>query len=347
VRLLEDMMQMRTFLRRSAGAAALLGLAVVAAPRLAGQAPVGLIPLDPETYLNVAGIDILPVQGQVWMLSGLNANITVQAGDDGVLLVDSGAPDESVRLLEAVRAISPRPIRFLLNTHADVDNVGGNQAIVDAAGGLFGPRPRQVGGTQGNPNAGVQIISHENALISMLQGRGLPAMSGDAIPGSSFFTAKKEFFSNGEPVQMLYQPAAHTDGDVLVFFRRSDVVSAGDVYVTTRYPEIDLARGGSIQGEIDALNTIIDLAIPERNQMGGTRVIPGEGRISNESDVVEYRDMVTIIRDRVREMVDGGMTLAQIQASPVSLEYDGLYGRDPEWTREMFLEAVYRGVGGR
>ena len=141
----------------------------------------------------------------------------------------------------------------------------------------------------------------------------------------------------------MFQPAAHTDGDILVFFRKSDVVAAGDVFVTTSYPVFDPARGGSVQGIIDGLNTILDLTVPERNQMGGTRVIPGHGRICNEADVLEYRDMVTIIRDRVQAMVKKGMSLAQVQAARVSLEYDGIYGSTiGGWTTEMFIEAIYK-----
>jgi glyoxylase-like metal-dependent hydrolase (beta-lactamase superfamily II) len=326
---------------------ALGAAALVTTAHVAGQQPVGLVSLDAPVYRNVGGVDVLPAQGQVYMLAGLSRNITVQVGPEGVMLVDTGGPGETERVMDAVAALTSRPVRYIVNTHADADVVAGNGAIVEANGGTRGPRPRQVGGTQGNQNAGVQVLSHESALLSMIQGRGLPAMSGDALPASVFFGAKKEFFANGEPVQLFHVPAGHTDGDVMVFFRGSDVISTGDVYNTTRYPEIDLARGGSIQGILDALNLVVDLAIPERNQMGGTRVIPGDGRLSNESDVVEYRDMATIIRDRVQVMVANGSSLADIQASNVSLEYDGLYGTDAEWTREMFLEAVYRGVGGR
>jgi glyoxylase-like metal-dependent hydrolase (beta-lactamase superfamily II) len=139
---------------------------------------------------------------------------------------------------------------------------------------------------------------------------------------------------------------AHTDGDVMVFFRRADVLSSGDVFVTASYPVIDASRGGSVQGEIDALNAIIDLTVPERNQMGGTRVIPGHGRICNEADVVDYRDMVTIIRDRVRDMAKKGMTLQQVRAARPSLEYDGIYGTTTgQWTTDMFLEAIFKDVG--
>ena len=310
------MIAMRRTVFTGLSLAVALGAAMfVTSTRVAGQQPVGLVPLDPPTYLTVAGLDVLPVQGQVHMLSGLNRNVTVQVGWEGVMLVDAGGPGETERLMEALAALSPLPVRVIVNTHADADVVAGNGAIVEANGGTRGPRPRQVGGTQGNQNAGVQIVSHENALLSMIQGQGLPAMSGDALPGSVFFGATKEFFANGEAVQVFHVPAAHTNGDLVVFFRESDVISTGDVYNTTRYPEIDLARGGSIQGVLDALNLVVDLAIPERNQMGGTRVIPGDGRLSNESDVVEYRDMATIIRDRVQVMVEDGRSLAEIQAS--------------------------------
>ena len=176
-------------------------------------------------------------------------------------------------------------------------------------------------------------------------------MTGDALPLSTFFTPKKEFFSNGEPIQVISTPAAHTDGDAMVFFRSSDVISTGDVFVTTTYPVIDLARGGGVQGVIDALNTIIDITVPERNQMGGTRVIPGHGRICNEADVIDYRDMVTIVRDRVQAMVKKGMTLQQIKAAKPSLEYDGIYGMKPgPGSTDQFLETVYTSLtkgGGR
>jgi len=108
------------------------------------------------------------------------------------------------------------------------------------------------------------------------------------------------------------------------------------------YPLIDGSRGGSIQGELAALNTLLDITVPERNQMGGTRVVPAYGRVANEADVLEYRDMLTIIHDRVQAMVAKGMTLQQVKAARPTLEYDGIYGKKPEWTGEMFLEAVYR-----
>jgi cyclase len=315
------------------------------------QQPVGLVPLDPPPApITVDGLEVLPVQGQVFMVTGAGGNVTLQVGSEGVLVVDSGATGQTDKLLAAIARLTPRPVRFLVNTNADPDHVAGNRGVVQSQGGVRGPRPGGVGG--GNPlgqNAGVMTMSHENAYNRMSTPNGsFPALTGEGLPESTFFTPRKEFFSNGEPVQLYSQPSAHTDGDVLVFFRKSDVVSTGDVFVTTGYPVIDTARGGSIGGIVSALNNVIDLTVPERNQMGGTRVIPGHGRICNEADVVEYRDMVTIIRDRVQAMVKKGMTLAQIKTAKPSLEYDGLYGATTgAWTTDMFLDAVYRGVGGK
>ena len=152
-------------------------------------------------------------------------------------------------------------------------------------------------------------------------------------------------FVTGEPVEFIHQPAAHTDGDLIVFFRKSDVVAAGDVFVLNGYPVIDTARGGSFQGVIDALNRIIDTTIPEFNTMGGTRVIPGHGRIANEIDVVEYRDMLTIIRDQVQALIDEGLTLEQVIERKPTFGYEARFGSNSgSWTTEMFIEAVYRSL---
>ena len=324
-------------------------LATVAVVR--AQTPVGVVPLDPPAPpLVVDGIEILPVQGQVYMLAGGGANVTAQIGDDGVLLVDAGGSAQSGRIIAAVRRLTNKPIRYLVNTNADPDHAGGNGAVVAAGGGLRGPRPQQVGGDRSPwQNHGIMTVAHENAANRMTAGApGVPALTGDAVPESTFFTAKKAFFANHEPIEVLWQRAAHTDGDVVVFFRKSDVVSAGDIFLTTTYPAIDREHGGSLQGIIDGLNALVDIMIPERNQMGGTRVVPGHGHLGNQSDVVEYRDMLTIIKDRFRELAAKGMTLAQIKAAKPTLEYDGLYGAaSGPWTTDMVYDAVYREVAGK
>ena len=132
---------------------------------------------------------------------------------------------------------------------------------------------------------------------------GWSAFPSEGWPTETYLDDKDEVFFNGEAIEMFHAPAAHTDGDSIVFFRRSDVIATGDLFDTDRYPQIDLARGGSLQGIIDGLNKVIDLAIPEYSDEGGTMVIPGHGRICDEIDVVEYRDMLTIVRDRLVAMI--------------------------------------------
>jgi glyoxylase-like metal-dependent hydrolase (beta-lactamase superfamily II) len=310
------------------------------------QQPVGTVSLTPPPPpLIVDGLEVLPVQGNVHMVVGAGANVAVQVGDEGAFVVDSGGAGGSEKLLSAVSRLTSRPVRFLVNTNADPDHIAGNELIVKSQRGSRGPRPGGGGGGAGQ-NVGVVSVAHENAYNRMSAGSpGVPPLAGDGLPASTFFTPRKDLFSNGEPVQLISQPGAHTDGDILVFFRKSDVVATGDVFVTTSYPVIDTSRGGTVQGVIDALNAIIELTVPERNQMGGTRVIPGHGRIGNEADVVEYRDMVTIVRDRVQEMAKKGMTLQQVRAARPSLEYDGIYGATTGgWTTDMFLETIYREV---
>ena len=310
------------------------------------QQPVATVPLTPPPPpLIVDGLEVLPVQGNVHMIVGAGANIGVQIGEEGAFVVDSGGAGNGEKLMAALSRLTNRPVRFLVNTNADADHIAGNELVVKSQHGTRGPRPGGGGGGAGQ-NVGVVSVAHENAFNRMSEGsRSLPPLTGDGLPASTFFTPRKDLFSNGEPVQLISQPSAHTDGDILVFFRKSDVIATGDVFVTTSYPVIDASRGGSVQGVLDALNAIIELTVPERNQMGGTRVIPGHGRICNEADVVEYRDMVTIVRDRVQEMAKKGMTLQQVKAARPSLEYDGIYGATTgEWTTDMFLETMYREV---
>ena len=291
-------------------------------------------------------VEVLRVQGNVYMLVSGGANITVQVGEHGVFLVDSGPAAMSGDVLAAIRSISPNPIRYVANTNVDADHTGGNAAL--SAAGL------NLAAVNAPGNSGLQmqaapIIAHENVLNRMSAPTGETSpFPFAAWPTSTFFGVKKTMALNGEGIELLHQRSAHTDGDTMVYFRGSDVISAGDVFSTVTYPVIDRARGGSVQGVLDALNRIIDITIPRFNQQGGTRVIPGHGRICNESDVVEYRDMVTIVRDRIQLMASKGMTLEQVKAARPTLDYDGVYGASTgAWTTEMFIEAVYREVRDR
>ena len=299
------------------------------------------VSLSAETVRLAAqdGIESLVAQGQVHMIAGAGGNVTALIGPQGVMLVDSGRDEMSGRLLAAIRALTPRPIHFILNTSADPDHVGGNAAIAKAG------RPMPGSNQAAYPEA--PIYAHENVQRRMsTPGPGERSWELPFWPTVTFFTAKRTLYFNDEPIELLWQKAAHTDGDLFVFFRRSDVISAGDVLNMESFPVIDLARGGGIQGEIDALNRLIDIAVPRMNQMDGTRIIPGHGRLTNEADVVEYRDMVTIVRDRVQALLAQKKSLAEVQMARPAYEYEPIYGSSTgPWTTAQFIEAIYRSLG--
>lgn len=282
-------------------------------------------------------IHVLPVQSDVYMLVGPGGNVTLQVGEDGVVVVDTMGAVLGEALLAAIQQVTDKPITFLINTHAHPDRVGGNAIIAEAGSNIAGGN---VVGTIADAGATARIVAHENALIAITaMDDPLPF---EGWPTDTYFTGHKDLFFNGEAVRILHQPAAHTDGDSIVFFRRSDVIATGDIYLTTAYPYIDRAAGGSFQGIIDSLNRILDLAVPADRQEGGTMIIPGRGRLSDEADVLEYRDMLTIIRDRIRYLVDEGMSLNEVLDARPTLDYDGRYGADSgPWTTEQFIEAVY------
>ena len=284
----------------------------------------------------------MAVQGNVHVLFGAGANITVQVGTLGAILVDSGSAQNAEPILASLRQLTPRPVRYIINTHAHADHVGGNERV-GATGVPTSGRGVAVVGAGAAARA--EIIAHEETLNRMSAPAGSQATTPVAAwPTSTFSGRHKEFFYNGEGVQVVHFPSAHTDGDSIVFFRRSDVIAAGDVYSTVSYPIIDMQRGGTIGGVLDGLNQLLDLVIAGEKTEGGTMIVPGHGRISDEADLVEYRDMVTIIRDRVEDMIKRKMTLAQVQAARPTMEYDGLYGSAPGWSATQFVEAVYRGL---
>ena len=292
-------------------------------------------------------IEVLPVQGNIYMLAGAGGNITLQLGETGVLVVDTGLPPMSDQVIAEIRKLSKKPLRYVVNTDAKEDHTGGNEAFSKEGGTSTVVNIVNTPGASASQS--VAILGHEAILDRMsapMKGdaNGKPSRPSLAWPTDTFFDEPKELYFNGESIQILHQPAAITDGDSLVYFRRSDVVSSGDILMTTGYPKIDIENGGGIQGVLDGLNHILDLTIPAHHEEGGTMVIPGHGRICDEADVMEYRDMVTIIRDRIRAMMKKGNTLEQIKASRPTMDYDGLYDVSRQ-SADAFVETVYKSLG--
>ena len=321
-------------------------------------------------------VHVLPVQGNIYMLVADGTNITASVGEEGVLLVNSGSARMSETILATLNELAnavvtpPRtntcfgancpgvwgwsspyinsvisssnpakPIRHIINTSLAANHIGGNERL--ASSGFF-PRGGGFGGAAPNPGRAASIIAHENVLYRMATSE-TPVPSA-AWPTDTYFDEfhKLPAYFNGEAVIVYHEPSANTDGDSIVFFRRSEVISAGDIFSTVSYPIIDLERGGSIQGVIGGLNHILDLAVAEYRSQGGTWIIPSRGRLSDTADVASYRNMLTMIRDRIQDMIDRGMTLGQVQDAGPTMDFDGRYGSDTgPWTTEMFVEAVY------
>ena len=321
-------------------------------------------------------IRVLPVRGNIYVLMGGGANITLSVGLDGVLMVDSGSAEMSDQVLTAIRAVQqwveaktaaaavpvlfgaetrnsivearradapPKPIRYIVATSIAPDHIGGNVKLSSTGRTFTGGN---VAGQLADASQGAAILGHENLQNRMANPpAGQPAFPTRALPTDTYPTdsMKLSNFFNGEGILLMHQPAAFTDGDTMVYFRGSDVIAAGEVFRTTTYPVIDVAKGGTINGVIEGLNHIIDLAVPEFRSEGGTLVIPAYGRISDIADVAYYRDMTTILRDRIQDMVKKGMTLEQVKAARPTADYDGRYGAATgAWTTDMFIEAVYK-----
>ncbi|HLH30551.1 MAG TPA: hypothetical protein VKY31_05075 [Terriglobia bacterium] len=325
-------------------------------------------------------VHILPVQNNIYMLVADGTNVTASVGPQGVMLVNTGSAKMTDRLQAAVNQLAhavaapgtnkcngvdcpgtwgwaspfmntiisspdpPKPLRYIINTSDAEENIGGNEKF--AMSGFY-PRAAGLGSATGVGRTAT-IIAHENVLNRMSAPAGKQAATPEkAWPTDTYFDEfyKLPEYFNGEAVIVYHEPAANTDGDSIVFFRHSEVISAGNIFSTVNYPLIDLQKGGSIQGVINGLNHILDLAVAEYRGQGGTWVIPSHGRLSDTADVASYRNMLTMIRDRVQDSINKGMTLEQVKAARPTMDFDGRYGSNTgTWTTSMFVEAVYRSL---
>jgi glyoxylase-like metal-dependent hydrolase (beta-lactamase superfamily II) len=327
-------------------------------------------------------VHVLPVQGNVFMLMADGVNLSASVGPEGMLLVDTGTATMSDKVLATLSQLAksvdanatrnscfgvncpgtwgwsspyinnvisspspPRPLRYIVDTNDSPEHIGGNQKV--AAIGHF-ERGSQFSGVVASVGDRASIIAHENVLNRMNAPAGnTPAAPQGALPTDTYFDEfhKLPAYFNGEAVIVYHAPEANTDGDSFVYFRHSEVISAGDLMSTISYPMIDLEKGGSIQGVIKGLNQILDLAVAEYRAQGGTWIIPGRGRLCDTADVASYRNMLVMIRDRVQDLITKGKTLEQVKAARPTLDFDGRYGSTTgPWTTSMFIEAVYKSL---
>jgi glyoxylase-like metal-dependent hydrolase (beta-lactamase superfamily II) len=300
--------------------------------------------VDPNP--NDGEIHVFPVQGNIYLLAGEDANIAVQVGEQGALVVDTGSGKLADKVIAAIKKlIGDKPIQFIVNTSFHSDHTGGNIKVHGA-----GSDPSLVGsffsiGGQSFADAGVgsTVIAHQNVQTRMSAPAGKASLTPpESWPSDTFLEGRRRKYYNDEAVEVLWEPNASTDGDTIVHFRRSDVIVTGDIFTTTQYPFIDVANGGSVQGFMDALNNILDRTVYKHEGEGGTMIVPGHGRICDEYEVSEYRDMLGVIRDRVQAMIDSGATLQQVKSARLTADYDDRYGANTgAWTTDMFVDSVY------
>ena len=284
-------------------------------------------------------LESIQIRPNVHVLFGAGGNITVHTGADGAVVIDTGTTQMADNVLTAIRRLTPLPIRYIVNTSADPEHVGGNEKI-GAAGVAFNNTTQFIGG----PSA--EVVAREEVLLRMSAPSGEQAPFATALwPTETYTQRVKSMYVNDDGIQIMHMPSAHSDGDSVVFFRRADVIAAGDIIDFRRFPVIDRVRGGSTQGEIDALNRLLVLAIPPMPLVykeGRTLLVPGHGRVIDHAELVDYRDMVTVIRDVIQDGIRKGRSLADIKAANPTAGFRAQFGSDTgPWTTDMFIEAIY------
>jgi len=325
---------------RGAAAGLLLGLALLGF----FVAPTGpVVQAQQPRSAPDAGLETIQIRPNVYVIFGAGSNITVHVGEDGVILVDAGTAALAPQVVAAVKALTPQAIRLIINTSADPDHVTGNE-IVSAAG-------REVNPDAFSDTPHATVLAHENVMLRMSTPSGAETLFPTALWPSETYTARvRSMYLNNDAVLVHRHVGAHSDGDSVVLFRKADVIATGDILDLRHFPVIDPATGGSIQGELASLNRLLELTVPAMPLVlkpGRTLLVPGHGRVSDYAELVEYRDMVTTIKDNIEVLLKEGKTLAQVQAANPTAGYRARWGRETgPWTTAQFVEAIYTGLKG-
>jgi cyclase len=315
----------------------------------------GWMPAATAQQEGDTGLEVVELRPNFFLIGGAGGNILVQVGPAGAIVVDSGTTDAADRVVAAIRRLTPLPIRYVINTGMDADHVGGNEKLARAGMSIL-PGAVAAGAGLGdallNNAGGASVLAHENVLTRMSAPTGqTPPFPSSLWPTKTFQYRMYSMYLNGEGIQVTHMPSAHTDGDTVVSFRRGDVIATGDLVDATRFPVIDVARGGSVQGEIDALNRLMDMTIfnlPLQWTSDRTLLVPGHGHVYDKLDLLEYRDAITIVRDRVRHLIGQGRTLEQVKAANPTLGYRSQYGAETgPWTTDMFVDVIYKELSAK
>jgi len=274
-------------------------------------------------------LQVIHVQGNVYMLqtAAAGGNVGVLPGPDGVLVVDNQVPNLAEAVVRGIRRISSEPIRFVINTHVHIDHIGGNELMA---------------------GMGATVIAQENVYGRMLTRLRIPrgggrfmAQPAPAARPVMTFGETATFRMNDEEVRVFHVPPAHTDGDAFVYFVESDVLHTGDVFRTNMYPIVDVYNGGTVAGMIEAMQIAIGLAGPE------TKVIPGHGfGFTDRDGLIEFLDMLTDLRDTIRDMVGEGLWLDEVLAARPSAPYDARWRGTESWNEQDLIPIIYGEVGG-
>lgn len=262
-------------------------------------------------------IKAIKISDNIHMLQGRGGNIMVQTGEEGVLIIDSQFAPLSEKIHAAVRELSDGPIQYLLNTHWHGDHTGGNEAM---------------------SNHGATIIAHENVLKRMSEEQFMKAFSRTVPPSPEnarpdiTFSDDMTINFNGERGLIFHFENGHTDGDAVIFFPKSNVIHLGDLYFQDRYPFIDISSGGSMDGVLKALNSILFIINDK------TTIIPGHGTLSNRKELIHYRHVLQTLRDNVHDAMADGKTQEEIEAMPVGGEYEEAFGA--KWIKAKDLVNV-------